>query len=163
MPIYIGTVCINDGYPEGYWHCQCSAQQYELLVCGLGRNSDYVNRKYMSRKCIVVCMDDMYSLCTYIDPCGSQSKLCWTALMRANKLETAVRSMPLCSGPPDFFMYIYQFSPSIQALISQGTDFLYSYGHHTAPVRLPQSMTVLSEVHCVVHVRVCVHVCMIPV
>ena len=26
--------------------------------------------------------------------------------MRANKLETAVCSMPFCSGPPDFFMYI---------------------------------------------------------
>ena len=29
--------------------------------------------------------------------------LCWTALMRANKLKTAVPSMPFCSGPPDFF------------------------------------------------------------
>ena len=36
----------------------------------------------------------------YINPCGSQS---WTVLMR---LETAVRSMPFCSGPPDFFMYM---------------------------------------------------------
>ena len=26
--------------------------------------------------------------------------------MRANKLETAVHSMPFCSGPPDFFMDI---------------------------------------------------------
>ena len=27
--------------------------------------------------------------------------------MRVNKLKTAVRSMPFCSGPPDFFMYMY--------------------------------------------------------
>ena len=27
----------------------------------------------------------------YKNPNGSQSKLCWTALMRANKFETAVR------------------------------------------------------------------------
>ena len=26
--------------------------------------------------------------------------------MRANKLETAVCSMPFCSGTPDFFMYM---------------------------------------------------------
>ena len=29
--------------------------------------------------------------------------MCWTALM---KLETAVHSMPFCSGPPGLFMYI---------------------------------------------------------
>jgi hypothetical protein len=32
-----------------------------------------------------------------------------------------------------------------QALVPHGTDVLYSYGHHTTPVRLPQSMTVLNE------------------
>ena len=39
----------------------------------------------------------------YINPCGSQGQLCWTVLMRANKLERAVCSRPFCSGPPDFF------------------------------------------------------------
>ena len=36
----------------------------------------------------------------------------------------------------------------IQALLSQGSDVVYSYGHHTTSVRLPQSMTVLRKVQC---------------
>ena len=41
-----------------------------------------------------------------------------------------------------------------QALLSQGSDVVYSYGHHTTSVRLPQSMTVLREVQCIYNVHV---------
>ena len=41
-----------------------------------------------------------------------------------------------------------------QALLSQGSDVVYSYGHHTTSVRLPQSMTVLREVRCIYNVHV---------
>ena len=30
--------------------------------------------------------------------------------MRANKLKTATRSMPFCSGPPDAFVYFHAYS-----------------------------------------------------
>ena len=43
-------------------------------------------------------------------------------------------------------MYIVNDIVFMQALVSQGTDVIYSYGHHITPVRLPQSMTLLSEV-----------------
>ena len=43
----------------------------------------------------------------HINPRESQSKLCWTALMRANKLKTAVCSMSSCSDPSDFSCIVY--------------------------------------------------------